>query len=143
MKAIQKGFTLIELMIVVAIIGLLAAIALPVYQDYTIRTQVSEGQMLMAGAKSGVADFWSERGRFPATNASAGVVLAASITGSYVTQVAVGANGVITATYGKKVNRKVSGGTCTLTPRDAGGSLTWTGTCNAQVLPKWRPAAFR
>ena len=143
MKAIQKGFTLIELMIVVAIIGLLAAIALPVYQDYTIRTQVSEGQMLMAGAKSGVTDFWSERGRFPATNASAGVVLAASITGSYVTQVTVGANGVITATYGKKVHKKISdaNGICTLTPHDNGGSLTWTGSCN--FPEKWRSAAFR
>ena len=57
------------------------------------------------------------------------------------TQVVVGNNGVITATYGKKVNSKINGGTCTLTPRDAGGSLTWTGTCS--FLPKWRSAAFR
>ena len=141
MKAIQKGFTLIELMIVVAIIGLLAAIALPVYQDYTIRTQVSEGQVLMAGAKNGVTDFWSERGRFPGSNASAGVPAAASITGSYVKEVSVGANGVITAKYGKKVNAKINNGTCTLTPRDAGGSLTWAGTCS--FYAKWRSAAFR
>ena len=140
-KNLQKGFTLIELMIVVAIIGILAAIALPAYQDYTIRTQVSEGQVLMGGAKNGVMDFWSERGRFPANNTSAGVAAAASITGSYVTQVQVGTAGVIVATYGKKVNSKVSGGTCRVTPRDAGGSVTWTGTCS--FAEKWRSAAFR
>ncbi len=139
----QQGFTLIELMIVVAIIAILAAIALPAYQDYTIRSQVSEGATLMAGAKAGVTEFWSDKGRFPDNNTSAGVPAAGSITGTYVTQVAVGADGVITASYGNNVNKKIADlqGNCSITPRDGGGSVVWAGDCN--FPEKWRPSAFR
>ncbi|HET6432106.1 pilin, partial [Dyella sp.] len=84
MKKIQKGFTLIELMIVVAIIAILAAIAISQYQDYVIRSQVSEGSSLADGMKTAVAEFYNNNGRFAANNASFGLATAASITGNYV-----------------------------------------------------------
>jgi len=72
MKRVQQGFTLIELMIVVAIVGILAAIALPAYQDYTVRAKVSEGLARMAEAKTSVAEYFSANGTFPPSVTSAG-----------------------------------------------------------------------
>ena len=116
MKSIQKGFTLIELMIVVAIIGILAAIAIPAYQDYTIRAQVSEGLTLAAGAKTAVAESFATTGVTPATRIAAGMTLASTDTsGKYVTAVQV-TNGVITVTYGNNANTAINGMTIGLTP---------------------------
>src|SRR4026209_2701492 len=89
MKHMHKGFTLIELMIVVAIIGILAAIALPAYQDYTIRTKVSDGLSLAAAAKLAVAETYAATGSLPADNQAAGLPAATSITSKYVTSVTV------------------------------------------------------
>ena len=121
----QQGFTLIELMIVVAIIGILAAIAIPAYQDYTIRAQVSEGLNLTGACKAAVTEVYQDSGGFPTNNADAGLEAAASITGKYTTQVAVGALGVCQATYGGDANTNIAGAVLTMTPTDNAGSVSW------------------
>jgi len=107
MKKLQKGFTLIELMIVVAIIGILAAIAIPAYQDYTIRAQVSEGMTLAAAAKAAVAETYLNTGTAPANREIAGMSGDNTDTfGKYVASVDV-ANGTITVLYGNEANAKI------------------------------------
>ena len=143
MNTMQKGFTLIELMIVVAIIAILAAIAIPAYQDYVVRSQVSEGSSLVEGSKTAVAEFFSNTGRLPGNNASAGVASAASITGSYVTSVTV-LNGVIKATFGGKANTKITGDILAFSPITGAGSTKWN--CNnapTNVPSKYLPSICR
>jgi len=141
MKNMQKGFTLIELMIVVAIIAILAAIAIPAYQDYLIRTQVSEGAVLTDGAKTAFAEFYSNTGTMPTANASAGLASAASISGKYVSEVAV-ASSVITAKFGNQANTKISDKTFVLSPIVNDGSIAWSCT-KSTVDPKYLPTSCR
>ena len=160
MKAIQKGFTLIELMIVIAIIGILAVIALPAYQDYTARAQVSEAISLMEGQKSAVVEYYADKGAWPANNEQAGIATNTSIQGKYVAQVDVGANGVITATMKTAdVNSEIKGKTVSLTPTattttgsgnnaktTGNGSFTWTCTsdsANGGIESKFLPSSCR
>jgi type IV pilus assembly protein PilA len=98
LKTVQKGFTLIELMIVVAIIGILAAIAIPAYQDYTIRSQVTEGLNLAASVKASVAEYYAQNGEWPPTLTELGMDPANPPQGKYVDQVLVG-NGTINIRY--------------------------------------------
>ena len=137
-RTMQKGFTLIELMIVVAIIGILAAIALPAYQDYTKRTHVAEGLTLAGGAKASVTEYYSSQGKFPSNNASAGLAAKADIKGNAVTSVEV-ASGKITITYNDKVT---NGATLDLSPTTGAGGVQWS--CKGgNVNTKYRPSNCR
>lgn len=130
LKTVQKGFTLIELMIVVAIIGILAAIAIPAYQDYTVRAQVTEGLNLAGAAKAAVAESYSNTGNAPANREEAGMSATATDTnGKYVTQVDV-VDGTIVITYGNEANTVLHPGgtglTLGLTPYETlDGSVAW------------------
>ena len=138
----QQGFTLIELMIVVAIIGILAAIAIPAYQDYTIRAQVSEGLNLAGGSKTAVTEFYQDTGGWPADNTAAGVEAMALINGKYTTQVDITGN-TINVTYGGEANTNIGGAILTLTATDNVGAVEWDCTGAAPLVNKWLPAACR
>jgi type IV pilus assembly protein PilA len=169
MTKLQKGFTLIELMIVVAIIGILAAIAIPAYQDYTIRAQVTEGLNLAAAAKAAVAESYLNKGVGPATRTVAGMSPTLTDTsGKYVTSVDV-TGGTITIAYGNEANKAIGNPSLTLqlvpyttadqsvawrcggAPQPAGagvalmpGALAWTGgTIHTNNLDKYLPSACR
>ncbi|HEZ6636868.1 TPA: pilin [Neisseria meningitidis] len=125
MNTLQKGFTLIELMIVIAIVGILAAVALPAYQDYTARAQVSEAILLAEGQKSAVTEYYLNHGKWPGNNSDAGVASASDIKGKYVQSVTV-ANGVVTAEMKSDgVNNEIKGKKLSLWAKRQNGSVKW------------------
>ena len=148
MNKLQKGFTLIELMIVVAIIGILAAVAIPAYQDYTIRAKVTEGLSLATAGKTSVSEFFSSHGDLPDSNASAGMASATSIKGNSVKSVGVGttdgapAKGNILITFSN--TPAIQDSTLLLIPTTVGGGVKWSCTSTTGTLePKYRPSSCR
>jgi prepilin-type N-terminal cleavage/methylation domain-containing protein len=137
----QNGFTLIELMIVVAIIGILAAVALPAYQDYTIRAQVTELMALTDGGKVAVTEYYQTKGALPADKDAAGY---GGASGKYTASVDI-ANGVVTATADTaNSNPKIQGKTITLTPDITNGTnqtVLWT--CGGSIDSKYRPSSCK
>ncbi len=138
MKIFQRGLTLIELMVVVAIIGILAAVAIPAYQDYTIRARVSEGLTLSTPIKAAVAIYHQTHGSFPASNTEAGLSPQEAYQGNDVSQIALGSQGTITITYSDKNTDALKNATLILEPTATTTGITWkchAGTLNVAYVP--------
>lgn len=129
-------------MIVVAIIAILSAIAIPQYQAYTIRTQASEGFIIASGAKTAIWEFMTNKGTFPRSNESAGLPRASSMSGKYVSGLVVTSGGLVTVSYGQaETNDKLKAKNLLLSPVANGGSISWA--CKGSIDSRYLPTACR
>ncbi len=135
----QQGFTLIELMIVVAIIGILAAVAIPAYQDYTIRAKVTEGLSLASAGKTAISEYFASNGTLPGNNTQAGMALSEEISGNSVDNVTVTGAGAISVVMS---TAQIAGSTIILTPTTAAGKVVWNCT-GGNLEAKYRPSSCR
>ncbi len=144
MKRNQQGFTLIELMIVVAIIAILAAIAIPLYLNYTAQAEGSEALSLSAAAQTDIVAYYSQNGSWPTNNAAAGAATAINIYGKYVQSVTI-TNGVIAALFKSTtgVATPLHGKTITLSPSATGGSIVWKCKVAGTAMYKYVPTTCR
>lgn len=142
MKQVQQGFTLIELMIVVAIIGILASMAIPAYQTYTIRAQVAEGLNISGPVQNAVAEYRLEYGVFPADNTAAAADIATAYRGKYVSSITI-AGAVVSIQYGNDANGQINGQTLELTAISNAGSVEWSCATGGVIPTGYLPAACR
>ncbi len=142
MKTDQNGFTLVELMIVVAIIGTLAAIAIPAYQNYLIRAQIAEGLNLTGPLKNAVAAFYEQNGVYPVDNVAAAIAPPGSFTGNYVSSMSI-SDAVISIQYGNSANAMISGRTVIVTASSNGGSTSWNCASGGAISNNFLPSSCR
>jgi type IV pilus assembly protein PilA len=138
----QQGFTLIELMIVMAVIGILASIAIPAYQDYTIRAQISEGIVLSGGARAALTDYFIDRGDWPQNNVKAGLANLNNIKGKYTKSVRVNDN-VITIMFGYDAHNVIFNKKITMTAQESFGVIRWVCTSAGAIPDRHLPQGCR
>lgn len=142
MKNVQQGFTLIELMIVVAIIGILASMAIPAYQTYTIRAQIAEGLQMAGPVQNAVAEYRTERGTFPTDNTEAGAEIPGAYSGTFVSSVTVNL-AVVSVTFGNEAHGQINGETVQFTAISNAGSVEWACATGGTIPTSYLPSVCR